>query len=225
MILANKDCLDFLKGVPDKSIDLVVMDPPYEFHSGNGGGAFGRENRSYHGELYNSGNLDKGITNDVLEELWRVMKKPNIYIWCNKNQFRQYLNFFEERGCTTDILTWHRSNPVPTCNNKYLSDTDYILFFRKGVNVYGSYKTKHKYYVTPTNKADKQKWGHPTIKPLEIIENLVTNSSQEGDVVLDPYMGSGTTGVAAKKLGRDFVGCEIDPKYFEVAKTRISMVQ
>jgi DNA modification methylase len=112
---------------------------------------------------------------------------------------------------------------VPTCNNKYLSDTEYLLYFReKGVPIFGSYDTKRKFYVTPTNKADKKLWGHPTVKPLNIIKNLITNSSLPGGVVLDCFMGSGTTGVAAKELGRSFIGIELDEKYFRTAEKRIN---
>ena len=148
------DCLNLLKNIPDKSIDLVITDPPYEIFAGESGGAFGKEKRSYHAEVKT---LSDGITNLVLDELVRVMKKINIYIWCNKNQLKQYINYFENIGCTTDLLTWHKTNPVPTCNNKYLSDTEYLLYFRKdGVPMYGTYATKKKYYVTPTNKEDKK---------------------------------------------------------------------
>lgn len=131
------------------------------------------------------------------------------------------MSFFSDYNF--DLLTWHKTNPVPTCNNKYLSDTEYLLFFREnGVKIYGTYQTKKKYYVSPTNKEDKQKYNHPTIKPLNIIENLITNSSKENDVVLDCFMGSGTTGVACKNLNRDFIGMEIDEKYFKIAEERIN---
>lgn len=218
----NNDCLLQLDEIEEKSVDCIITDPPYEFYSGNGGGAFGRDKRAYHGELYNGGDLDCGVQNIILDKLWKVMKKPNIYIFCNKNQLRQYINYFEDKGCTTDLLTWHKTNPVPTCNNKYLSDTEYLLFFRKGgVPLYGSYATKRKWYVSPTNKGDKEKYKHPTIKPLEIIKNLVINSTKEGDLVLDPFMGSGTTGAACMELGRNFIGIEKDAEYCEIAKARI----
>lgn len=223
--LYNGDCLEVIKQVPDKSVDLVIIDPPYEIETSKVNpsaktGAFGATKRNYHGEILP---LTEGIKNDILLELVRVMKKTNIYIWCNKTQLRQYIDFFEDRGCTTELLTWHKTNPVPTCNNKYLSDTEYLLFFReKGVKIYGSYATKKKYYVTSTNKADKDEYGHPTIKPLEIIQNLVINSSLEGDTVLDCFMGSGTTGVACVNTGRDFIGIELDGQYYEVATERIN---
>lgn len=220
--LINGDCLEVLKTIPDKSVDLVVIDPPYEF-TNDGGGAFGVDKRSYHAQVKT---LSDGITNQVLDELTRVMKKINIYIWCNKNQLRQYINYFEELGATTDLLTWHKTNPVPTCNNKYLSDTEYLLYFRKdGVKMYGTYATKKKYYVTSTNKEDKKLYQHPTIKPLEIIKNLIINSSNQGEVVLDCFMGSGTTGVACKELNRKFIGIEIDEKYFNIAKQRIEGIE
>lgn len=213
------DCLELLKDIPDKSIDLVCIDPPYEFAQHGGGGAFGSRKREYHNEL-EADTLTKGFDTAVLDELVRVMRKVNIYIWCNKEQIKQYLDYFE--GFNMDLLTWHKTNPVPTCNNKYLSDTEYLLFFReKGVKVYGSYQTKRKFYVTQTNKKDKDKYKHPTVKPVEIMENIITNSSQKGETVLDCFMGSGTTGVACVNTNRRFIGIEKEEKYFEIAKQRI----
>ena len=212
------DCLELLKDIPDKSIDLVCIDPPYETGE-KGAGAFGSDKRQYHNELAN-GALTKGFDIAVLDELVRIMRKVNIYVWCNKNQIKQYLDYFE--GFNMDLLTWHKTNPVPTCNNKCLSDTEYLLFFReKGVKVYGSYQTKRKFYVTQTNKKDKDKYKHPTVKPVEIMENIITNSSQEGETVLDCFMGSGTTGVACVNTNRRFIGMEKEEKYFEIAKQRI----
>lgn len=222
-VIYNEDCIQGMKKLPDNSIDLVIIDPPYEIYAGEKGGAFGCDKREYHKAVKT---LSEGITNDVLDELVRVLKKINIYIWCNKNQLKQYINYFENKGCTTDLLTWHKTNPVPTCNNKYLSDTEYILYFRHGgVPMYGSYETKKKYYVTPTNKEDKQKYKHPTIKPLHIIENLILNSSKENDIILDCFMGSGTTPVACVNTNRHYIGYEIDENYFDIACQRLDEVE
>ena len=214
------DCFEVLKNIPDNSIDLVITDPPYLLTSHEGAGAFGKSKRKYHTEIEP---LTENFNLEILNQLVRVMKKINIYLWCSKDQLRQYIDFFEDLGCKTELLCWHKTNPVPTCNNKYLSDTEYLLFFReKGVPIYGSYGTKKKYYVTPTNKADKDKYGHPTIKPVDIIQNLIINSSKEEDVVLDCFMGSGTTGVACVNTGRNFIGIEIDETYFKTAQDRIN---
>ena len=225
MRLLQGNSYELIKTIPDNSIDLVVTDPPYDFltkHKSDiygGSGAFGK--RSYHNELQTN-NIVGGIDTDtILKELCRVMKKINIYIWCNKDQIYKYLDFFKD--CNMDLLTWHKSNPVPTCNNKYLSDTEYLLYFREGgVKIYGTYETKKKYYITQTNKVDKEYFEHPTIKPVNIIENLILNSSKENDIILDPFMGSGTTGVACKKHKRDFIGIELDQHFFEIAKNRIN---
>lgn len=219
-IIHNIDCLEGLKELPDKCIDLMILDPPYDMEK-TGGGAFGTKNRTYYYELHR---MADGITNGLLDEVIRVMKRPNIYIWCNKKQIRQYIDYFEDAGCTTDIPTWHKTNPTPAHNNKYLSDTEYLLFFRdKGVKVYGSYDTKRKWYVTPTNKADKIKWKHPTIKPLFIIRNIIINSSKEGDIVCDPFMGSGTTAVAAIQTLRQYICYEVEAEWCEIAKERIAV--
>ena len=126
-----------------------------------------------------------------------------------------------------DLLTWHKTNPIPACNHTYLSDTEYLLFFReKGVPVYGNYDTKRKWYASPLNVDDKKFYHHPTIKPLEITKNLIFNSASKDNgnipIVLDPFMGSGTTAVAAKQLGFDYVGFEIDPQYYNYAVKRVA---
>lgn len=215
--LVHGDCLEYLLKMPNNCIDLVVMDPPYLVQGNDGGGAFGSKKRAYHNSI---DNLTNNYDLRILDELVRFMKKINIYIWCSKEQLYQYLDYFKEYNA--DLITWHKTNPVPTCNNKYLSDTEYLFFFReKGVPVHGSYSTKRKYYVTPTNKKDKELYKHPTVKPLHIIQNLIINSSIENDVVLDPFMGSGTTGAACLETNRKFIGIEIDENYFNTAHERI----
>lgn len=175
------DCLEGMKNIPDKSVDLIVTDPPYEFvnveKGYKGRGAFGSVGRAYHNELEHA-DLIKGFDREaVMNECIRIMKKVNIYIWCSKEQIKWYLNFFDKYNM--ELLSWHKSNPIPTCHNKYLSDTEYLLFFReKGVKINGTFGTKSKYWVQEINSSDKQKFNHPTIKPLNIIQTLIYNSSE-----------------------------------------------
>ena len=184
------DCMDIMKTIEDKSIDLVITDPPYKIET-SGGGLYTQADKQYVKEL---NSMKDGFSEDVLDELCRIMKKINIYFFCSQKQIIPLLDYFvKKKKCNWNLLTWHKTNPVPACGNKYLTDTEFILFFReKGVKVYGNYNTKFTYYVTPLNQKDKKKYGHPTIKPQEILLNLVTNSSQEGDTVCDPFMGSGS---------------------------------
>jgi DNA modification methylase len=213
------DAYELIKQVPDNSVDLVVTDPPYEIVAGGGGGAFGAEKQQYHHEV--SFKLNYGITNDILMELDRVMKKTNIYIFCNKNQILQYLDFYKEKNI--DLLVWHKTNAIPTVNNKYLSDLEYIVFAREpGTPMFNTYSTSSKLFQTPINKRDKSLYNHPTIKPEFIIKNLIKNSSQMGDYILDPFMGSGTTCAVAKSLARNYMGFEIEEDFYNIAKDRIN---
>lgn len=242
----NEDSYAAIKNIPDDIIDLIIIDPPYEYTTGGGAGAFGSKNRTYHSEYekisfnkhVNSKDrvwkgkeqsrcetklLSSGFTYDILDEFQRIMKKTNIYIWCSKHQLNDLLTYYIEKDCNFEVLTWHKTNAIPTANNTYMNDTEYLVFAReKGVKIHGTVKTKMKYYVTSVNTADKKKFIHPTIKPLEIIKNLIINSTEEGDVVADFFIGSGTTAVAAKELNRQYLGFEIDSKFYEIAKKRIN---
>ena len=217
--LWNGDCLEVMKQIPDGSVDLVVTDPPYLIET-TGAGIYKQADKQYVKEL---NGIKDGFSEQVLDELCRVMRKINIYIFCSQKQIIPLLDYFvEKKKCNWNLLTWHKTNPVPACGNKYLTDTEYILFFReKGVKINGEYKTKFTYYVTPLNTADKKLYGHPTIKPVDILQNLIVNSSSPGDVVLDPFMGSGSTGIACNNTGRNFIGIELDKGYFETARARI----
>lgn len=128
------------------------------------------------------GDIKDGITDEVLDEMCRVMKRVNIYIFCSQRQIQQYLDYFvTRRGCNWNLLCWHKTNPIPACGNKYLNDTEYILFFReKGVKVYGSYDTKRTFYTTLRNQEDNVRYHHPTVKPLQIVRNFVVNSTELG---------------------------------------------
>lgn len=217
------DCLNLLKQLPDKSIDLVVTDPPYVIDN-KGGGLYTQEDKQYVKQLEG---IKDGFSTEVLDELCRVMKNINIYLWCSQKQLFPLIEYFVEgKKCNFNLITWHKTNPIPACGNKYLTDTEYCLFFReKGVKIYGEFSTKFTYYVTPLNQKDKKLYNHPTIKPLDIIQNLVVNSSLEGDIVLDPFLGSGTTAVACVNTGRHYIGFELDPQYYDIACKRLDEVE
>ncbi len=184
----NQDCLEGMRQLPDGCVDLVITDPPYLI--GNQGGGFW--SKAAEGNHYNARGTRKGMEklsdikdgfdDAILDELCRVMKKINLYVFCSQKQIQRYLDYFvNKRGCNWNLISWHKTNPIPACGNKYLSDTEYILFFReKGVKIYGSYETKRTFYVTLRNQEDNVRYNHPTVKPLNIIRNLIINSSQMG---------------------------------------------
>lgn len=171
--------------------------------------------------------MKDGINDEILDELCRISKKINMYFFCSQRQIQLYLEYFvAKRGCNWNLLTWHKTDPVPACGNKYLSDTEYCLFFReKGVPLFGTFDTKHTYWVTPLNREEKEQWGHPTIKPCHMIQQLIINSSNEGETICDPFMGSGTTAVACIKEHRHFIGFELNKEYYDKSLKRIDAVQ
>ncbi len=214
----NMDCIDGIKLLDDNSIDLVVIDPPYKLDL----------NRIKNTTIYNNYanellEMTNGFDLKVLDLLIQKMKKINIYIYCSKRQIQELLEYFTNKGCNYELLTWHKQNPSPLTNNIYLPDTEYIIFAKeKGVKLYGNYHTKHKYYISGTNQVDKRKYKHPTIKPMPFIENHIENSSRQGEVVLDCFAGSGTTLVGAINKGRKFIGFEINKEYCKIAEKRIA---
>ena len=219
MKLYNADCLDKLKEIQDNSIDLIVTDPPYDVDN-HGGGISKLGHRVAHKQIET---ISNSFDFAILDELCRVMKKINIYLFCSQKQLLPLINYFTNKHCNWNLLTWHKTNPIPCCNNKYLNDTEFLLFFReKGVPLYGTYETKKTYYVTPLNTIDKKLYKHPTCKPIGILKNLIINSSNENDTVLDPFMGSGSTGIACLNTNRNFVGIELDKTYFDIAQNRIN---
>ena len=149
-----------------------------------------------------------------------------IYIWCSKKQILDFLKYFvDEKKCNFEILTWNKTNPTPATNNTYLPDIEYCLMFREnGCILNDGYELKSKWYVSPINKGDKDLYDHPTIKPLELVKRHILHSTQPNDIVLDCFLGSGTTCVAAKETGRRYIGFEIDKTYFQIAQDRLNNI-
>jgi len=155
----------------------------------------------------------------LLQEYSRVLKRMNLIIFCSKEQLRGYLNWIYDKEYLWILITWNKTNPIPATNNTYVPDTEYIFhIWEKGTGLNGCYDTKRRFYLTEVNKNN---FNHPTVKPLEIIRNLIINATNEGDIVLDPFLGSGTTALASKQLKRKYIGFEIKKEYFEIAEHRL----
>lgn len=174
--------------------------------------------------------IEDGINYSILQEFVRVMKKINCFIWCSKLQIFDIMKFFigggiKDREIFFEILTWNKTNPTPTTNNSWLPDIEYCLYFReKGVPYNSGYELKSKFFVSPANVRDKDKFAHPTIKPIELVKKHLLHTTQPNDIVLDCFLGSGTTAVACKDIGRHFLGFEIDKKWFDIAQNRLNNI-
>ena len=217
------DSYKLIKQIPDKIIDLVIIDPPYEIETEGGNTNIGKNIKNNMIKELKNLKITEGIDYSLLDELCRVMKKINIYIWCNKKQILTYLKYFIEiRKCSFEILLWLKNDPVPLCGGNYLIDKEFCLYFRDGIKLNTNYESAKTWWISNKNKKDKEKFLHPTIKPLNIIKTLIKNSSNENDIVLDCFSGSGTTCVAAKELNRQYIGIEIDPEYHKISIDRLN---
>lgn len=222
------DCLAVLRTLPDNYVDLVVTDPPYQIDCMKAGGnnELTKKFNRMDAELSELNILDGFDNVAVVAELMRICKNINMYFFCNKAQLPMYFDIIKQYEASFDLIKWVKTNPVPAYNNKYMSDTEYCVQIRK--NAYcqpANYKDASTLYHAPINMADKKQYEHPTIKPMPLIEKLIKTSSKPGQIILDPFMGSGTTCVAAKKLGRQYIGIELVKKYFDIASKRIDKQQ
>ena len=212
VILGN--CYEIIKNVPDKSIDCIYTDIPYLYNTGGGGASpLAKRIRTVTNEYLKD--IKDGINFEILDDMTRIMKKINIFIWCSKLQILDIMKYFvEQKGCVFEILIWCKTNPTPATNNVWLPDVEYCLYFReKGVKLNDGYELKSKWYISPINQSDKEKFKHPTIKPLNLVERHIKHTTQENDIVLDCFCGSGTTCVACKNTNRNYIGIEINSKW------------
>ena len=220
--LVNWDCLLEMQNIESNSIDCIITDPPYKilWNGFKARGWFLWERWV----ITDIENMKDGFDFKILEEFFRVCKKANFYIYCNKDLLFDLIVYFKNRPekLFIDLLTEHITNPTPFCNNTFLNDTDYILYIRESwVMVRWSYHQKKKYEIKSTNTEDKKLWKHPTCKYVKFIEKYITNSSNEWEVILDPFMWSWTTWIACKNLNRWFIWIELNKEYFKVAENRI----
>lgn len=251
------DCYQKIKEIPDKSIDCIYTDIPYLYNQGGSGTtSLGERTAKKRLELMgleqnyldNKGksrgealriaknvkkanieitSIEDGIDYKIFDDMVRVMKKINIFIWCSKLQILDILKYFvDNKNCYFEILTWNKTNPTPTTNNSWLPDIEYCLYFReKGVVLNDGYELKSKWYLSPANKNDKDKFKHPTIKPLDLVERHILHATQENDIVLDAFAGSGTTCVACKNNKRRYIGIEVNPKWHKIATDRLNGIE
>jgi len=167
--------------------------------------------------------ISDGFEDSVLEDFVRISKKTNIFIWCNKFQFKKMLEFIFEKGFKFELLVWHKTNPLPMTSNIWLSDLEYCFWIAEyGVNLNDGYLLKSKAFSSGINQHDKSLYDHPSIKPIELVKRHLLHATQPNDIVLDCFSGSGTTCVAAKELGRHFIGIEIDEKYHKISVDRLN---
>jgi len=202
------DCLEVMRSMPDKSVDLIFIDLPYglgiaEWDDKLSGIEAFSESRV---KVADGGSIYATCTSHILPTIWQLMNVKRIITWCKPNlPLRKNLNEWE---WSTEFVLWETVGKQKTFNKPRGEDSrDYWrIAVENG-------------FLNPDG------YKHPARKPIALMKRIIEASTNIGDTVFDPFMGSGTTGVACVQTGRNFIGIEIDPTYFAIAEKRIAEAQ
>lgn len=219
----NEDCLQGMKSIPDESVDCIVTDPPYRLTSRGGSGTMSGylvTDLSRKGKVFENNNID---IQDYIDELYRVLKdRTHCYIMCNQLNLPHFLQVISNSKFKyVKCLVWDKGNKI--CGRFYMNCFEYIIMLRKGgerpINNCGSPDLLR--YPNKKTKDANGKNIHDSEKPVDLMEVLISNSTNPGDTILDPFMGSGTTAVGAIRAKRNYIGFELQKEYCDAARERI----
>ncbi len=236
--LFQGDSIKLLQSFPDESIDLIFADPPY-FLS-NGGVTC--KNGSMVPVKKGAWDESKGVEEDFrfqnawLKESKRILK-PNGSLFVSGTRHNIFSVGFSMQRLGYRLLndiTWYKPNPPPNLACRYFTHssetviwaarderTKWTFNYKLMKRLNGGKQMKSVWSILPPRKDEKQLGKHPTQKPVELLERIVLAASRPGEVVLDPFSGSGTTGIAARRLGRRYIGIELNPEYADLAVQRL----
>jgi len=209
-MLYNDDCLKILPTIPDNSVDLIVTDPPYGMNYQS------KRRKEQYDKINNDNNIDWLYFS--LKQFKRILKEnSHCYMFCSIHFLSKFIDYSKEHFTLKDILIWEKNNHGSgDLAGGYAPKYELILFLTKGRKELNGKREPNILKYNKTNNI-----LHPTQKPTDLLEFLITKSSQEKDLILDSFMGSGSTGIACKNINRNFIGIEMDKNYFNIAKNRI----
>lgn len=204
------DCLELMKEIPDASVDLILTDPPY-------GMAYQSKHRTKKYEkIHNDQNLN--WLSNFIDLLYIKMKYNSAgYIFCSMHHIDIFKKEIERKFKLKNILIWEKNNhSMGDLKASFSCKTEFIIFFQKGrIEIKG----KRDNNILKFNRT--LNINHPTEKPTDLLSYLINKFSNPQDIVFDPFMGSGSTGIACIDTNRKFVGIELDDNYYKIAEKRI----
>jgi site-specific DNA-methyltransferase (adenine-specific) len=237
--LYRGDCREVLERLDAESVDVIFADPPYFLSNGGVTCQSGRMVSVHKGRWDVSQGLEE---NHAFNQSWlsackRVLK-PNGTIFVSGTRHVIYSVGYALQQLGFKMLndiTWYKVTPPPNLSCRYFTHaTETILWaardtkskhhfdYQQMKQENGGKQMQSLWSIRPPLKAEKRYGKHPTQKPLALLERVIRASTREGDTVLDPFSGSGTTGVASARLGRDYVGVELDPQFLDLAIQRFA---
>lgn len=219
--LYNQDCIRVMQSMAKRGekVDLILTDPPYELNVGGGGIA---DKIALHRDRKIDFIANGFDYQQCFELFLQIQDAPNMVIFCSNKQIFKFLLFFHSKGLSTTLLTWKKLNPPPLVNNKHIEDLEYLIYVRGAkASFNNSVPIEYKQKCFCSNLVNTKDKIHPTQKNLDHIKRLVSLHSFEGEIVFDPFMGSGVVGIASVMLNRNFIGCELSSLYYTLSKNRI----
>lgn len=226
--VVNGDCFDYLGQIPDNSIDLILTDPPYniaQYSTGN----INLPGRSALNNDLAEWDLIPIDPFDLLPDFKRIIKPDgNIFVFTSYNLIGKWHEAFDSEFDTFQFFIWHKTNPAPKIfKNGFLNSCEMIAcMWNKGHKWnFSDQRNMHNFFESPICMKPERlsEPKHPSQKPVRLLEHIVSIASNENDVVFDPFMGVGSTGVAALRNKRRFIGIEIEKSYFDAAEMRIGV--
>lgn len=215
-----------LKNIPDKSIDLIITDPPYNISKYSTGNIYLSKHAPLNNDIADWDNIEINPF-EYVDDFLRILKPTgNLFIFTTYNSIGKWHAAFDNHFNTSQFMIWHKTNPTPNIYKKgFLNSCEMIIcFWNKGHTWNFTHQNEmHNFIESPicmgTERIKNPK--HPTQKPIKILKHIIKIASNPNDVVLDPFMGVGSTAVAALQLNRKFCGCEINKEYYEASIERI----
>ena len=212
--LMQGDCLELMQSIPDGSVDMVLTDPPYGMNY--------QSNRRTATDKFDKIQNDIGLDwlNQFADECWRVMANDTAaYVFCSWHKVDIFKQAFERKFKLKNMIVWVKNNHGSgDLKGAYAPKHEFILYMHKGRSLFRNGRAPD---VVMADKVSGAKMVHSTEKPVPLLETFITNNSDKSQLVLDPFMGSGSTGVACANIGRSFIGIELDADYFDIAEKRI----
>jgi site-specific DNA-methyltransferase (adenine-specific) len=222
--LIQGDCLEVMRTLPDGCVDAVITDPPYgigyQMHAPS-------KQTNGHRKTNHSFGLDE-LSTIWIKEAYRVLRQDTCaYVFTRWDVLPTWQSALHDAGFViVQHLIWDKSHWGAGDLRYYGSQTESILFCRKGnPELFWRQRRGNVYKTVSRAFLPEQSDLHPTQKPESLMRIFVTDSTRAGATILDPFMGSGTTGVACVKTGRNFIGIELDEGYFRIAEKRITEAQ
>ena len=202
------DCRELMLRFPSESVDLILADPPYNI------------------SRYSTGNIPragKTTLNNEIADWDKILVK---IIFSGYNQIGEWHKVFDPAFDTFQIFVWHKTNPAPKVyRNGFCNSCEFAIFLwnRGHIWNFSTQEEMHNFYECPICSYPERLKSpfHPTQKPIQLLEHFIKIASNPGAIILDPFMGVGSTGVAAIKNDRRFIGCDLNKDYVEAAQRRI----